>query len=74
VQKIKLTCCNKKLATDRPSQSFGTGTGFGSGSNMKCHKKKSKIKNERPTFWEIMLLLTLKKKIFYKFFVVGKLC
>jgi hypothetical protein len=38
-----------------------SGTGFGSGSNIKCNKKVKKIKNERPTFWEIMLLLTLKR-------------
>ncbi len=33
-----------------------------------------KIKNERPTFWEIVLLLMLQGKILYKFFVVGNLC
>jgi hypothetical protein len=34
--------------------------------------QQEKIKNERPTFRETLLLLTLKSKIFYKFFVVEK--
>ncbi len=41
---------------------FGSGTGFGQDSNIKWSIKKSKIKNERPTFWETMLLVTLKKQ------------
>jgi hypothetical protein len=53
---------------------YGSGTGFGSGSNIKWNKESQKIKNERPTFKEIMLLLSLKKQDFGKNFVVGKLC
>ncbi len=51
---------------------YGSGTGFGSRSNIKCIKK---IKNRRPTFWEIMMLLTLKRQDFVNIFcVVGKRC
>jgi hypothetical protein len=41
----------------------GSGAGFGSGSNIKWNKK-SIIKTESPPFWEIMLLLTLKRRDF----------
>jgi hypothetical protein len=38
-------------------------TGLGSGSNMRYNNKNSqKIKNYGPTFWEIILLLTLKRR------------
>ncbi len=47
----------------------GSGTGFGSGSNIKWNTK-AKIKNERPTFWEKMLLQTWKRQILYKFFLL----
>jgi hypothetical protein len=53
---------------------YGSGTGFGSGFNIKWNKESQKIKNERPAFWEIMLLLSLKKQDFAQIFVVGKLC
>ncbi len=39
----------------------GSWTRFALGSNIKCHTKVKKIKNERPTFWETMLLLALKR-------------
>jgi hypothetical protein len=48
----------------------GSGAGFGSKSNIKWNKKSQKIKNKRPTFWEIMLLLTLKRQDFVPVFVV----
>jgi hypothetical protein len=41
---------------------FGSGAGFRFKYNMKLNKKSQKIKNERPTLWEIMLLLTMKKR------------
>jgi hypothetical protein len=43
---------------------YGSGAGFRSGSNVKWNKK---VKNERPIFWEIMLLLTWKGNILDKF-------
>jgi hypothetical protein len=44
-------------------------TGFGSGSNIKWNTKvNKKMKNESPTFWETMLLRTLKGNILYNFF------
>jgi hypothetical protein len=49
----------------------GSGTGIGSGFNIKC-KKVKKITNERQTFCEIMLLLTLTRHDFAQIFVVGK--
>jgi hypothetical protein len=39
-------------------------TGFGSGFKIKWSIKIKRIKNEMPTFWEIMLLLRLKKQDF----------
>ncbi len=55
-----------------PHQNFclsGTGTHYGSssgsGSNIKWNEN---VKIERPTFWEILLLLTLKTKILWKNF------
>jgi hypothetical protein len=48
-------------------------TGSGSGSNMKYNTKVQKIKNERPTFWETMLLLALKRQVLKKNFVSQKL-
>jgi hypothetical protein len=42
---------------------YGSGFGFGSGSNIKWNKNCQEIKKKKmPTSWEIMLLLTLKKK------------
>jgi hypothetical protein len=42
----------------------GNGMHYGSGSNIKWNKKVKKILSKRPTFWEIMLLLTLKRQDF----------
>jgi hypothetical protein len=42
----------------------GSGNGCGSGSKIKWSIKIERIKNEMPTFWEIMLLLTLKRQDF----------
>jgi hypothetical protein len=50
----------------------GTRTGFESGSNIKC-KSKKKIENERPTFREIMLILTLKRQDFVQIFCFWKI-
>jgi hypothetical protein len=49
------------------------------GNSMQCESLRSGsgtplIKSMRPTFWEIMLLLTLKGHDFVQIFVVGKLC
>jgi hypothetical protein len=43
----------------------GTEMHYGSGSNIKCNKKVIKSKNGRPNFWEIMVLLTLKRQDFF---------
>jgi hypothetical protein len=51
----------------------GSVSGFGSGSNIKC-KKVTKYKNERPTFWEIMLLLTLKRQNFVQIILLLENC
>jgi hypothetical protein len=50
----------------------GSGISFGaeSGSNLKYESQKNK--NERPPFWEIMLLMTLKQDFVQIF--VGQLC
>jgi hypothetical protein len=53
---------------------YGSGTGFGSGYNIKWNKESQKTKNVRPAFWEIMLLLSLKKQDFVQIFVVAKYC
>jgi hypothetical protein len=53
---------------------YGYGTGFGSGSNIKWNKKVKRIKNERTTFRETMLILPLKRQGFIQIFVVGKRC
>jgi hypothetical protein len=56
------------------SGSAGSGTGFGPISNIKCNTKVTKSKldanlmGKRCCFWH------WKGKIFYKFFVVEKLC
>jgi hypothetical protein len=46
----------------------GSGSGFGSGFNIKWNtvqqSKKSKIENEMTTFWETILLLTIKRRGF----------
>jgi hypothetical protein len=47
------------------------GSGSGSGSNIKWNKK-SKIKNERQSFWEMMLLLKLKRHDFVQIFCCWK--
>jgi hypothetical protein len=43
---------------------YGSGSGFGSGSYTKYNENQI-IKNERPTFWKIILILALKGKILY---------
>jgi hypothetical protein len=49
----------------------GVGAGFGSGSTIKRNIKSQKIKNEMPTFWEILLLLTLERgRFFTNFFLL----
>ncbi len=37
-------------------------------------KSKNNVSNKRPTFWETMLLLTLKRQDFVDFFFNEKLC
>ncbi len=60
-------CCVTRTATFCLS---GTGAGFGSGSSKNWDKNVKIIKNERPTFWEIMLLLALKNTRFVTNFVL----
>jgi hypothetical protein len=50
----------------------GFGSRFGSGYNIKLNKKVKKIKDERQTFWEIMLLLTLESQDFVQIFLCWK--
>jgi hypothetical protein len=46
----------------------GSGTGFGYGSHLKFYK------NERPTFWEIMVPVTMKRQDFCENFLLLKNC
>jgi hypothetical protein len=50
----------------------GSGSGTEFGYNITCNKKVKKITNERPTFWENKMLLTLKRQVFWQFFHVLK--
>jgi hypothetical protein len=51
---------------------YGSGTGFGSGYNIKWNKKVKRIKNERTTFREIKLILTLTRQDFVQLFCFWK--
>jgi hypothetical protein len=53
-----------------PESGSGSGTGFRSGINLENKiQNQSQVKHERPTFWELMQLLTIKRRDFVQIFV-----
>ncbi len=48
------------------------GSGFGTGSKIKKGKEMSNMRAERPTFWETMLFITLKRQDIEQIFVIEK--
>ncbi len=68
-----------KISVVEPEPHFclsGTGTGMHSGSDVgsgsKIKKRKRKVKHERPTLWETMLCITLKRQDIEQIFVIEK--